>query len=333
MRKLLYIGNKLSKHGATVTGIEVLGPLLEEKGFRLTYASSKKNKLARLAEMVLKTLGKKPDYVLIDTYSTSNFWYAFAVSQICRWRKIRYVPILHGGNLAFRLKKNPELCRMIFAHSYCNAAPSGYLQQAFSDAGFNVVCIPNPFEAAEFPFMERTGIKPKLLWVRSVAPIYNPEMALDVLAWLQPDFPDAALCMVGPDKGGMLAQLKQKAALRNLNVSFTGRLPKAEWAELSKRYDIFINTSRTDNAPFSLIEAASLGMAIVSTNVGGIPYLFEDRKTAMLVPDTDAKAMAAAIRDIISNPGLAETILTGARKLANDSNRNLVAEKWLEILI
>ena len=42
---------------------------------------------------------RKVDYVLIDTYSTYNFWYAFVVSQICILFKKPYIPILRGGDL------------------------------------------------------------------------------------------------------------------------------------------------------------------------------------------------------------------------------------------
>ncbi|MBU7569681.1 MAG: glycosyltransferase family 1 protein, partial [Flavobacterium sp.] len=92
MKNLLYIGNKLSQHGFSVTSIETLGPLLEGEGYTLFYASSKKNKALRLLDMVWSTLRlrNKIDYLLIDTYSTSNFWYALLVSQLARLLKIKY---------------------------------------------------------------------------------------------------------------------------------------------------------------------------------------------------------------------------------------------------
>src|SRR5690349_6621558 len=120
MKNLLYIGNKLSGHGNTVTAIEVLGKFLEADGYHLTYASSEKSKIRRFSEMLRKTfaLRHQADYVLIDTYSTQNFWYAFAVSQLCRLLKMKYIPILHGGNLPDRLQRNPALCKMIFKNAY-----------------------------------------------------------------------------------------------------------------------------------------------------------------------------------------------------------------------
>lgn len=335
MRNLLYVGNRLSSHGATATAIEVLGPLLEQEGFMVAYASSKKGKVARLADMLWQTFSRRKttDFVIIDTYSTWNFWYAFFVSQLCHIFKIRYIPILHGGNLPKRLEKSPLFCRMIFKNSHVNVAPSGYLQRAFANAGFNVVKIPNPFDTAAFPFRERTRLAPKLLWVRSFAALYNPEMALRVFELLQKKYPDAALCMVGPEKDGTLKILKIKAESLGQNISFTGRLSKKEWAEKSVSYDIFINTARVDNTPFSVIEALSLGMAVVSTNVGGIPHLLEHKKNALLVDDDDADGMAGAIIELIENETLQRLILQQSHNLVQQFEWRNVRKKWREILL
>ncbi len=93
MKNLLYIGNKLSDHGYTLTSIETLGTFLEAEGFHVYYASSKKNKIWRLLEMIIKTVkySKKVDYVLIDTYITKNFWYSFFNSQFFRILKLKYI--------------------------------------------------------------------------------------------------------------------------------------------------------------------------------------------------------------------------------------------------
>ena len=48
--------------------------------------------------------------------------------------------------------------------------------------------------------------------------------------------------------------------------------------------DVFLNTTNYDNTPVSVLEAMACGLPLVSTNVGGIPYLLEDGKTALLAP-------------------------------------------------
>lgn len=334
MKNLLYIGNKLSRHGVTPTTIEILGPLLEQEGFNVVYSSSKNNQLQRLISMLWSVLqNRKVDCVLIDTYSTANFWYAFATSQLCRLLKLEYIPILHGGNLPFRLKKNPKICNMIFNNSCHNVSPSSYLLEKFKEQGFdNLIHIPNTIEIENYTFQERKKATPNLLWVRSFAKIYNPLMAVEVFSLIKKKYPEATLCMVGPEKDGSLLKAKEKARDLKLEVFFTEKLSKLEWISKSQEFDIFINTAHFDNMPVSVIEAMSLGLAVVSTNVGGIPYLLEDKKEALLVPDNDVNAMVSAIEKIIENSDLFISITGDARLKAESFNWASLRNIWITIL-
>ena len=97
--KILYLGNKLSKHGINKTTVETLGENLSQSGFEVVSYSSKKNSLLRILDMLLGILKhKNAAYVLIDTYSTSAFWFAFLCSQLARLLGIKYIPIVHDGN-------------------------------------------------------------------------------------------------------------------------------------------------------------------------------------------------------------------------------------------
>jgi glycosyltransferase involved in cell wall biosynthesis len=334
-KNLLYIGNKLSAHGLNKTSIETLGVLLNIEGYSIHFSSSKKIHFFRLLDMCWAVVEqpKKTECVLIDTYSTSSFWYAFFTSQLCRFFSIPYIPILHGGNLLNRLKKNPRLSKMIFNNSYKNVAPSNFLFKGFKEFGFqNLVFIPNSIEINDYQFKEREIFQPKLLWVRAFASIYNPKMAIDVLCLLQKKYPEATLCMVGPDKDGSLSEVKEYAQKRNVSVSFTGKLSKTEWTHLSEEYDIFINTTHFDNTPISVIEAMGLGLAVVSTNVGGIPYLLEKNHDAILVNDNDINAMTEGIEKIINNQQFAKIITSNARIKTASFDWEIVKEKWFEIL-
>lgn len=332
---LLYIGNKLSKHGYTVTSIETLGVLLEKEGYQLVYASSKKSKTIRMFDMIWATIKyrNKVDYVLIDTYSTKNFWYAFFVSQLCRVLKMKYLPKLHGGDLPNRILRSPKMCDMIFKNAYRNVAPSLYLLEAFSNRGYAPIqYIPNTIELKNYPFKLRENTAPKLLWVRSFTSIYNPEMAIMVFQELKKEYPQAELCMVGPDKDGTLLKIKALAKKKKLNVKFTGKLSKQEWIKLSEGYDVFINTTHFDNTPVSVIEAMALGLPIVSTNVGGITYLLENNKTALLVNDNDMQGMTMAIKKIIQNRDLKQHLVKNAQHLVQEFDWDKVKNKWDEVL-
>lgn len=327
MGKLLYIGNILSSHGLNKTTIETLGKSFEDEGYTLVYSSDKKNQFVRLINMILATCFniKKVDYILIDTYSTSSFWYTFFCSQIARFFKVKYIPILHGGNLPNRIKKNPLLSKMIFTNAYTNVAPSRYLQKTFFENGFdNTIYIPNVLEIDEYKFKKRTLFQPKILWVRAFATIYNPKMAIDVFRLIKANYPDATLCMVGPDKDGSLEITKEYTKNLGLNVTFTGKLTKEKWLELSHNYDIFINTTHVDNTPISVMEAMAMGLAIVSTNVGGIPFLLENNEDSLLVNDNDIEAMTNSIIKIIENQTETQLRVYNARqKVASFDWRNV----------
>ncbi|MDR6846437.1 glycosyltransferase family 4 protein [Flavobacterium granuli] len=334
MKNLLYIGNKLSKHGVTPTTIEILGPLLEQEGFIVSYSSSEKNKVLRFVAMIWSVFRyRNVDCVLIDTYSTTNFWYAFAISQLCRLFGLKYIPILHGGNLAFRLKNNPQICQMIFKYSFQNVSPSLFLIEQFKLEGYeNVIHIPNSIELENYPFLERENAKPNLLWVRSFAKIYNPMMAVEVFSVIKNKYPEATLCMVGPEKDGSLLHAKQKAKDLKLDILFTGKLSKQDWINKSKEYDIFINTTHFDNMPVSVIEGMSLGLAVVSTNVGGIPFLLENQNDALLIPDNDVEKMVEAIDRLIGDSDLVSKITANARRKSEQFDWNVVKKEWMTIL-
>jgi glycosyltransferase involved in cell wall biosynthesis len=334
LKKLLYIGNKLSKHGMTPTSIEILGPLLVREGFVVSYASSQKNIYFRMVRMLGAVFQKRTsDFVIIDTYSTTNFWYAFVISQLCRILNVRYVPILRGGDLPNRFVKSSFFCHLIFKYAFQNVVPSQYLYSSFRNFGiYSLKFIPNSIELSNYSFLERKAVKPNLLWVRSFASIYNPIMAVEVFYKIKKLYPDATLCMVGPDKDGSLIETQQKAKELQLDIRFTGKLSKSDWIKLSQEYDIFINTTHFDNTPVSVIEAMALGLAVVSTNVGGIPFLLENEKEGVLVLDNDIDEMVKAIKKLIENPKIVMNLTQSARRKAESFDWEIVKHKWFEIL-
>lgn len=334
-RKIVYLGNKASAFGGTVTTMETLIGLLQAEGYRVYSASSKRNKILRMLDMIftlLRNISGRPQ-VLIDTYSTQNYYYAVTIGNLCRLFRISYVPVLHGGNLPERLVKSRNTSWKLFNGAKTNIAPSLYLMERFKAEGYsNLTHIPNIIDLQAYPFKSRKEIRPKLLWVRSFAEIYNPELAIRVLEYLIDQGLDAELCMVGPEKDGSLQKCKNLAEKNQLPVTFTGKLEKKQWVELSKDYDLFINTTNFDNMPVSVIEAMALGLPVVSTNVGGIPYLLEDKVNALLVPPGDEVLFANAIVELLNNPEMTDMLVRNARKLVEKFDWEVVKQSWIEVL-
>ncbi len=333
-KTILYIGNDLSKRTTYTTTMDTLSYLLCDTGYIICKSSSKQNKVLRLLHMCIAIvhLRNKLDYVFIDTYSTSNFYYALFTSQLCRFFKLKYLPILHGGNLPYRLKKYPKFSSLVFNNSYKNIAPSGYLKHEFEKEGFKTILIPNIIPIADYTYKVRKKIAPKLLYVRAFAEIYNPTLAIEVLKELKNTYPKAILCMIGPDKDGTLEDVKQLINKYHLNesVEITGVLSKKEWHKKSENYDIFINTTNVDNTPISVIEAMALGLPVVSTNVGGLPYLIQHNVDGVLVEKNNPSAMTKEICKIVEENKYSLAI--NARKKVENFDWNIVQSKWIEIL-
>lgn len=332
--KLLYLGNRLSAKGRNVSTIDTLARSLSSLNYEVYTYSDQPNQFRRLLSMLAAVIRhRNVNYLLIDTYSTLGFWFAYLSAMLAKFLGLPYIPILHGGDLPKRLDKNPRICHQLFAGAYKNIAPSPYLIHHFKKAGFqNLSYIPNSIEIDHYPYKKRKSIAPKLLWVRAFAHIYNPIMALYVLETLMKDYPQAELSMVGPFKDDSIQQCQQLAQEKNLPVKFTGGMPKADWLDYAKDFDVFINTTKVDNTPVSVIEAMALGLPVVSTNVGGIPFLVSDEEEALLVPSDNVLAMSDAIKRLLKNPDIVASLTSNGRKKAESFDWEAVKKSWVRIL-
>lgn len=330
---ILYLGNILSKGGGSVGFIETLTPLLSNR-YTIKAVSAVKSRPMRLFHMLVTVLRYKRscEVVLVDTFSTQAFWFAYIVGKLCRLLNIPYIPIVRGGNFLSRLADSRKECDFLFTRSYLNIVPSKFLEFHFSQAHYPVRYIPNFIVLQNYPFKQRKMICPKLLWVRAFQKIYNPLLAIEVLHQL--NIPDATLCMVGSDKDGTRERVEKRIAELKLTdrVILPGRLLKDEWIKLAEQYDIFINTTTIDNMPVSVIEAMALGLPIVSTNVGGIPYLIEHGVTGILVPSANSHEMVKAIRELLSNPEYARQLSINARKMVEHFDWEQVKLMWYDVL-
>ena len=75
------------------------------------------------------------------------------------------------------------------------------------------------------------------------------------------------------------------------------------------------------------------GLCIVSTNVGGIPYILEHDGDALLVPTDDPRSMARAIRRVLCEKGLAERLSQNARHKAEQIDWKELLPKWENLLV
>ncbi|MGA3294927.1 MAG: glycosyltransferase [Candidatus Acidiferrales bacterium] len=310
---------------------------LASRGWNVSTTSRCAGRLSRLMDMLSTCWSERGRYQVaaVDVYSGMAFGWAEAVCWTLRKAGKPYVLTLHGGRLPEFSASRPARVRRLLASAVAVTAPSKYLTERMRPYRDDLLLIPNAIDLDSYPFKLRRGAASRLIWLRAFHEIYNPVLAVRVLSRLARELPEIHLTMIGPDKGdGSLQRARQEAESLGVsaNVTFLGAVPKQQVPEKLADADIFLNTSNVDNTPVSVMEAMACGLCIVSTNVGGVPYLLDDGNDALLVPPNDAGAMAQAVRRILARSDLAQHLSVQARRNAEQFNWTAVTPQWDRLL-
>lgn len=335
---LLVVGNLLGPGRGGTQAAGELAARLAQRGWRVFATSGWRPRPVRLLDMLSTAWRLRDRYELahVDVFSGRAFLWAEAVTLLLRRLRKPYVLTLHGGGLPEFTRRWPRRVRRLLRPAPAVTAPSRYLLERMAPYRADIRLIPNAIEVSRYRFRLRSAPEPRLTWLRAFHRIYNPELAPSVLRFLLAEFPEAKLAMVGPDKGdGSRKRTADVAARLGVGdrVQLLDGVPKDSVPSVLDEADLFLNTTNVDNTPVSVIEAMACGLCIVSTNVGGIPYLLDHERDALLVPPDDAEAMAAAVRRILTEPGLAARLSENARRKAEQFDWSIVLPQWEQLLL
>lgn len=335
--RVLFVGNFLPASNWSRTVGEELALRLSAVGWQTLATSREPHRVRRLLDMVRTAWQRRQEFDVahVDVYSGAAFVWAEAVCATLRAANKPYVLTLHGGNLPeFAARWPGRVSRLLRGARYVTT-PSDYLRDALRRHRGDLLLLPNAIDISIYPFRERSNLHPRVAWLRAFHSIYNPVLAVDVLASLAEGASDVHLTMIGPDKGdGSLDRTRARAVQLGVEgrLNITGPIPKSAVPERLAEHDVFINTTNIDNAPVSVIEAMACGLCVVSTRVGGIPYLARDGREALLVPAGDAAAMAAAVRRLLTEPTLAASLSRNARAATEAADWAAVLPSWEDLL-
>ncbi len=336
--RILLVGALLSSTRGVRSVSEDLAERLFSAGWRVITTSEKPGRFSRLIDMILTVWRRRREYDVanVEVFSGPAFFWAEIVCFLLRRLGKPYILTLHGGNLPDFSRKWPGRVHLLLRSARFGATPSKYLLERMSAYRSDLILLPNPLNLEAYPFRPRATASPKLIWLRAFHRIYNPALAARVIERLASEFPKIHLDMIGPDKGDGSAEEFQRL-ISDLEISprisRTGAVPKTQVSQYLDRGDIFLNTANVDNAPVSVLEAMACGLCVVTTNAGGIPYLLEHERDALLVPPDDCQEMAAAVRRILTSPHLAETLSQNARKKAEQHDWLVILPQWERLFL
>lgn len=277
---------------------------------------------------------RRYDIVILQVYSGLSLILETAVSVLVRGFGKRMIMTVHGGGVPDAAKRWPFLFRLLFSYADVVTSPSNYIRTSLSQYCPDIVVVPNMIDIAELPFRSEAPEEPVVLWMRSFSKVYNPFMAVRVFKRIHQRNKGVRFVMAGSDLG-CYEEVKRYAYQMGLEgcVVFPGYLSM----EMKKYYgslaSVYISTNRIDNAPVSLLEMSAMGVPIVATRVGGVPFLYTDGVSIRLVNEDDDAAMEEQVLDLMSRTPRAARMIHAAHELSREHAIEKVIVQWESLLL
>lgn len=140
---------------------------------------------------------------------------------------------------------------------------------------------------------------------------------VDAVAALKKEYPELHLVIVGSgDQRDAVSSQAERAGIRDV-LHLIGHRDEVDACLAGM--DCFVLPSLNEGMGRALIEAMAAGLPVIASQVGGIPALIQDGRNGLLVPAGDSRALAEALRRVLSHPQWAgELGINAMRSIGTD---------------
>ena len=282
LMKILIVANYKENSGGISVQVKSIVSHLVEDGHLATIfttSGSLMNKMIYPFALLLK--GRDYDVFHIHCCSYRGFFPAVLGIMIGKLLKKTIILTYHGGDADAFFNKRTRFVKFFLSRTDTNVVLSKYHGMVFKKYDLPYVVIPNVFEYDEEHFRLRSEICPKFICIRSHTETYNIKCIIDAFSKVKQVYESATLTLIGD--GLQHQELKDYAAQLDVNdIVFLGRIPNARIFEHLDNSDIMLSSPVIDNMPISLLEGFSAGLLVISSNVGGVPFMIENGKNGLL---------------------------------------------------
>lgn len=325
----IYLKPNLSKSLSALARVTVRHPLRMATVWRKAIASGGGQpgrilrRLAHLAhgarvEAVTRQLGLSHVHAHFGLAPTTIAWLASAIGAALN-RPLHFTFTIHGFHdfadpAETRLDcKVPDadgvVCVSDFTRSqlYLNSAPVDWAKAHVVRCGLDL----SAFEYRDPPPIKA---EPVLVALGRLSPEKGIGILIEALGELAgqgEQVPQLRLVGDGPQRRELENRVKDYHL--DSHVKFLGELPPEDVRAELAAADIFCMASFSEGLPVSLMEAMAIGIPSITTWISGIPELAENGVSALTVPPARADAMAAAIKRLMNDPELRQSLARSAR--------------------
>ncbi len=334
-KKVLVIGvfrSSKTKNKIPCSSPEYLTNLFRKESIEVITTSKYLNRFSRFFDTVFTIIfySSQYDIAIVPWFNgKGSFIWQEIASRLLKMLNKKVVLVMRGGGIPNLIDKHPKKYLKTLQRADKVICPSTFISSRLLKHNIASLVIENPLDLSKYPFYTKENFDLNILWMRTLEPLYNPAMALLVASILKEKKIDFTLNIAGKDNGQLkeLLVLRKKYNVEN-EVNFCGFINLERKLDLAKKCDFYICTNNVDNAPVSLIEMMSLGVPIVSTNVGGIPYFIKDGFNGFLVEPNDAFTMVDKLLEIHFCPSIGQKFAKNGFEFSRSFREKEVLLKW-----
>ncbi len=176
--------------------------------------------------------------------------------------------------------------------------------------------IPNGVNPEKFHHQERVWSKPKLLFIGRVVYQKGLDIIFEALSGLM-EFPwQLTIVGDGPERERLVA-LAAQFGIQD-RVDWVGWKHNSELVSYYQDATVFINPSRHEGMPNAVLEAMSMGLPVIATQIAGNEELVVHDETGKLIPPDDSQALQAAILALLEDEKHREQLGAAGRQRVKD---------------
>jgi glycosyltransferase involved in cell wall biosynthesis len=324
----------LKEDGAVDVTYLVVDPLLPPP-FRALQRVPILRTVVTSAVYILSLLLNVWKYDVLHVFSASYWSFLLAPAPaivIGRLFRRRVLLNYHSGEADDHLTRWGWHAKPILRMAQTVVVPTDYLVEVFARHGFQAAAIPNHVATESRLARRRQRPIPRFFSNRNFERHYNVRAVIDAFAIIRKTLPEAELVLTGG--GSQRGALESQVHERGLEAAcrFTGPVPPVEMKQLYTDADIYVNASLIDNMPLSILEAYSVGVPVVTSDAGGIPWIAIDGVTALVVPANDVGALASAMAVAVDKYSEALDRASAARRYVEERfSWTAVRYKWQQL--